>query len=79
MRYKLFKETIMTVKELKQKLAQFPDDMEVFVDERKSEFRYGLVNSIRSEEILFTENPDFEDFGEESVQARDTIVIIDEE
>ena len=37
----------------------------------------GLVNSIRSEEITFAENPDFDE--DEEVQAKDTVVIIDEE
>jgi hypothetical protein len=69
----------MTVKQLKEKLSKYPDNMEVFVAERKTEFAYGLVNSVRKEEILFTENPDFEDFGEDEVSARDTVVIIDEE
>lgn len=69
----------MTVKQLKEKLAQYPDDMDVFVAERKTEFTYGLVNSVRKDEIIFTENPDFADFGEDEVQARDTVVIIDEE
>lgn len=64
----------MTVKQLKEKLAQYPEDMEVFVAERKTEFAYGLVNSIRSDEINFKEDP-----YDEEVLARDTVVIIDEE
>jgi hypothetical protein len=68
---------IMTVKELKEKLSQYPDTMDVFVAERKTEFAYGLVNSIRSEEITFAENPDFSE--DEEVLAKDTVVIIDEE
>jgi capsule polysaccharide export protein KpsE/RkpR len=67
----------MTVKELKEALAKYPDNMDVFVAERKTEFSYGLVNSIRSEEITFAENPDFDE--DEEVQAKDTVVIIDEE
>lgn len=67
----------MTVKQLKEKLAQYPDNLEVFVAERKTEFAFGLVNSVRSEEITFAENPDFDE--DEEVQAKDTVVIIDEE
>jgi hypothetical protein len=67
----------MTVKELKEALAKYPDTMDVFVAERKTEFAYGLVNSIRSEEIIFAENPDFSE--DEEVLAKDTVVIIDEE
>lgn len=66
----------MNVKELKEKLAEYPDTMEVFVAERKTEFAYGLVNSVRSQEITFAEKPDFED-GD--LQAKETVVIIDEE
>lgn len=51
--------------------------MDVFVAERKTEFAYGLVNSIRSEEITFAENTDFSE--DEEVLAKDTVVIIDEE
>ena len=67
----------MTVKELKEALSQYPDNMDVFVAERKTEFVYGLVNSIRSEEITFSENPDFDE--DEEVYAKDTVVVIDEE
>jgi hypothetical protein len=64
----------MTVKELKEKLSQYPDNMDVFVAERKTEFAYGLVNSVRSDEINFIEDPD-----DEEALARDTVVILDEE
>jgi len=66
----------MTVKELKEALAQYPENMDVFVAERKSEFAYGLVNSVRMEEITFAENPDFD---EDDVQAKDIVAVIDEE
>lgn len=67
----------MTVRELREALAKYPDNMDVFVAERKTDFAYGLVNSIRSEEITFAENPDFDE--DDEVQAKDTVVIIDEE
>lgn len=67
----------MNVKQLKEALAKYPDTMDVFVSKRKTEFAYGLVNSIRSEEITFAENPDFDE--NEEVQAKDTVLIIDEE
>lgn len=69
----------MTVKQLKDKLSQYPDHMDVFIAERKTEFAYGLLNSVRCEEIIFTENPEFEDFGEDEVSATDTVIILDEE
>lgn len=63
----------MTVKELKQRLEVYPDNMEVFIAERKTEFTYGLLNSVQSKEIAFMESPDDE------VLATDTVVILDEE
>lgn len=67
----------MTVKELKKELEKYPDNMDVFVSERKTEFAFGLVNGVRSEEITFSENPDFSE--DEEILAKDTVVIIDEE
>lgn len=66
----------MTVKELKEALAQCPENMDVFVAERKSEFAYGLVNSVKMKEITFAENFDFD---EGDIQAKDMVVVIDEE
>lgn len=62
----------MTVKELKQKLEQYPEDMWVFVAERKSDFSFGLVASVSSKKINFMEEPDGK------VLSSDTVVIIDE-
>lgn len=63
----------MTIKELKQKIENLPDNMEVFMDERKTEFTYGLVNSAFVEGIGFQEDPDAE------VLAYDTVLILTEE
>jgi hypothetical protein len=63
----------MTVKQLKEKLAQFPDNMEVYVAERKTEFSFGLVNSVSKQRISFSEDPDSEELAE------DDVVVIDEE
>lgn len=63
----------MTVKQLREELARHPDNMDVFVAERKTEFAYGLVNSVYVKEIGFTEDP----FGAEL--SKDTVLIIDEE
>lgn len=63
----------MTVKELKEKLATMPDNMDVFVAERKTEFTYGLVNSAYVKEINFIEEPSGE------VLSRDKVVVLDEE
>lgn len=63
----------MTVKQLKEELSKYPDNMEVFMAERKTEFTYGLLNSVTSNEIAFMESP-----GDEPL-SRDTVVILDEE
>jgi hypothetical protein len=63
----------MTVKKLKEELAKYPDNMEVFLAERKTEFTYGLLNGVHSKEIAFMEDPDGE------VLATDNVVILDEE
>jgi len=47
--------------------------MDVFVAERKTEFTYGLVNTISKKEIDFMEEPDGE------VLSRDNVIVIDEE
>jgi len=46
----------MNVKELKQKLNNYPDDMDVFIHSTLTEFKYGLVNSVVSKKIRFSEN-----------------------
>lgn len=62
----------MTVKQLKQKLEQYPDDMDVFLAGGKTEFQFGLLNSVRKQEVRF------HDFTEE-VEAFEECVILDEE
>lgn len=64
----------MNVKELKAELNKFPDTMNVFVAERKTEFTYGMVNSIATKEITFGDWAD-PDFGE----TKDTVLVLDEE
>jgi hypothetical protein len=64
----------MTVKELKTELEKYPDNMEVFMAERKTDFGYGLLNSVTSKEIGFVE-----DEGDTEPIAKDTVVILDEE
>lgn len=53
----------MTVKQLKEKLNDFPDNMDVFLAERQTEYAFGLLNSVGSQDVVFDpEN------GEESVE-----------
>ena len=63
----------MSVKELKEKLSKYPDSMLVFVAERKTEFAYGLVNSVTTRCINFSEDPDSDPM------ANDDVVVLDEE
>lgn len=63
----------MTVKELKEELIKYPDSMEVFMAERKTEFTFGIVNSAYIKEINFVDEPGGE------VLCREKVVILDEE
>lgn len=63
----------MTVKELIKELSKYPEHMDVFISERKTEFTYGLLNSVSSKTINFSEEPDGETL------AMDHVVILDEE
>lgn len=42
----------MTVKEVKEKLSEYPDDMEVFVPSKTGDYEYGRTHSIY--ELLIT-------------------------
>ena len=53
----------MKIKELKEKIKNLPDNMDVFVAERKTEFAYGLINSAIVKKINLVEDPDGEDTG----------------
>ncbi len=63
----------MNVKQLKEELSKYPDNMEIFLAERKTEFSFGLLNTVRKDKISFSEDP------EEKPLAFDTVVILDEE
>lgn len=63
----------MTLKEFREKTKHLPENLELFMAERKTEFTYGLVNSAYVKEINFKEDPDGE------VLATDKVLILDEE
>lgn len=63
----------MTVSQLKKELEKYPDNMDVFLDERLTEFKFGLLNSVKKKKINFKEEPDGE------VLATDNCVILSEE
>lgn len=63
----------MNIKQLKEKIENLPDTMEVFVAERKSEFSYGLVNSACVKKLNFSEDP------ESKTLATENCFVLDEE
>lgn len=63
----------MTVKELIKELSLFPDNMEIFIANTQSEFQFGLLNSVYSEEIRFSE-----DSADSKELAREIIIILEE-
>lgn len=65
----------MTKNELIKALERFDDNMEVFIAERKTEFAFGLVNSVRKQEVVFSEDPDYVT----EVNSTDNVIIISEE
>lgn len=65
----------MTVKELKERLKKYPEHLEVFIAERKTEFQFGLINLVKLDFINF-----YECVGDEEPLAENVeVVIIDEE
>lgn len=63
----------MTIKQLKEIIKDKPDTMDVFIGERLTEFKYGLVNSAIVKEIVFKEVPDGE------ILAYNEVFILSEE
>ncbi|MCT4054971.1 hypothetical protein HZP82_15790 [Elizabethkingia anophelis] len=66
----------MTVKQLKEKIENLPDNMDVFIGERVTEYSYGLVNSAEVKTILFY---DMDDPDNEDIQAKDEVLVLTEE
>lgn len=68
----------MTVKQLKQELENISDNTEIFLAQRKTEFGYGLLNSMYIKEVLFTEdeNPS-EDEIDKAPMVK--VLVLDEE
>ena len=60
----------MTIKELKEKIKDLPDSMDVFVDERLTEFEYGLLNSAELKEVFYMEKP-----AEEGISVDNALVL----
>lgn len=61
----------MIVKQLKEKLNQLDDSLEVFIEKTDDEFEYTLINSVSVNNVLFSEGD-----GNPDTEAYDDIVII---
>lgn len=64
----------MTVKELKLELEKYPDNMDIFIDERVTEFTYGLLNSVNKKKIDF-----FDDISDSTPLSCDICIVLSEE
>ena len=51
----------MNAKDLKRLLKNVPDEMDIFISERLTEFEYGLANSGYIREISFMQEPNGEE------------------
>lgn len=57
----------MNVKELKEELSKYPDNMDVFLDQRTTNLMYGLVDNVKKQMIIFTTELDSDLIGEGEV------------
>lgn len=70
----------MNVKELKEELSKYPDDMQVFLAERQTEFSFGLLNRVGSQDISFGEDEDdFDPEDEYKPYAIEVCVVLGED
>lgn len=65
----------MTKKQLFEALKALPDNMDVFMGERLTEFTYGLVNSVQVKEIGFKED----NAPDSPVLAKDRVIVLMED
>lgn len=63
----------MTASELIKELEKYPPNMDVFMDERLTEFKYGLLNRVRSQEINF-----IDEYGD-CKPGKDRVIILSED
>lgn len=64
----------MTVIQLIHQLNKYPNDMDVFLAERKTEFSFGLLNSVTKQKVDF-----FDSVDDEEPICSTECVILDEE
>jgi hypothetical protein len=65
----------MTKAELVKALEKYPDDMDIFIDERQTDFTYGLLNSVTVKRVTFSEDPDYIT----DVSAEEDVIVLSEE
>lgn len=63
----------MTVKQLKEKLSELPDDRDVFIEKWNDEFNLSLSEHIGLREAVFSEG------GSSKVKATDIVVVISDQ
>lgn len=63
----------MTLGEFRKKTADFPDNLDLFIDERLTDFKYGLVNSVGKKKINFSEELD------SKILAKDEVIVLSED
>lgn len=61
----------MTIAQLKQAIAELPDDMDVFIEEPEIGFHYSMVNKVEVREISFYESEDGT-----GVTAKDNVLVL---
>lgn len=66
----------MTIKELKEHLNKFPEDMDVFVKQTNDEYEYSLVESVFVHDVEFEDSDVLEKEGE--LPKEDCVIISDE-
>lgn len=64
----------MNLGEFRKKTAHLSDNVDLFMGERLTDFRYGLVNSATFKEINMTEEPDGS--GESATQE---VIVLEED
>ena len=57
----------MTILELKEKIANLPDSMEVFIHQDNDEFYFSLVETAKVSEVEFSEESDSEKLAKDKV------------
>lgn len=65
----------MTKNQLLEAIKDLPDNMDVFMGERLTDFTYGLVNSVQVKEIEFKEDND----PDSRVLAKDRVIVLTED